>query len=53
MKANRKHIAHLFPQALEFLDVMKPISSHREYVFPSRNDPMQPMNSQTANAALK
>lgn len=53
MKANRKHIAHLFSQALEFLDVMKPISSHREYVFPSRNDPMQPMNSQTANAALK
>ncbi|EGF7425788.1 tyrosine-type recombinase/integrase, partial [Escherichia coli] len=24
-----------------------------EHVFPSRNDPKQPMNSQTANAALK
>lgn len=32
---------------------MKPVSSHREHVFPSRNDPKQPMNSQTANAALK
>lgn len=32
---------------------MKPISSHREHVFPSRNDPKQSMNSQTANAALK
>ncbi len=32
---------------------MKPISHHREHVFPSRNDPKQPMNSQAANAALK
>lgn len=32
---------------------MKPISAHREHIFPSRNDPKQPMNSQTANAALK
>lgn len=32
---------------------MKPISAHREHVFPSRNDLKQPMNSQTANAALK
>ncbi|MDU4379759.1 MAG: tyrosine-type recombinase/integrase [Anaerococcus vaginalis] len=32
---------------------MKPISAHREHVFPSRNDPKQSMNSQTANAALK
>ncbi|HAX6833018.1 TPA: tyrosine-type recombinase/integrase, partial [Escherichia coli] len=27
--------------------------AHREHVFPSRNDPKLPMNSQTANAALK
>ncbi len=53
MKAKREHIVPLSPQALEILDVMKPISAHREYVFPSRNDPKQPMNSQTANAALK
>ena len=53
MKAKREHIVPLSTQALEILDVMKPISAHREFVFPSRNDPKQPMNSQTANAALK
>ncbi|HFP1099507.1 TPA: integrase arm-type DNA-binding domain-containing protein [Escherichia coli] len=35
------------------LDAMKPISHHRNYVFPSLKDPQQPMNSQTANAALR
>ena len=53
MKAEREHIVPLSPQALDILEVMKPISAHREHVFPSRNDPKQPMNSQTANAALK
>ncbi len=53
MKAKREHIVPLSPQALEILEMMKPISMHREHVFPSRNDPKQPMNSQTANAALK
>ncbi len=53
MKAKREHIVPLSPQALEILEVMKPISAHREHVFPSRNDPKQAMNSQTASAALK
>ncbi|EEA7441401.1 tyrosine-type recombinase/integrase, partial [Salmonella enterica] len=53
MKAKREHVVPLSPQALDILEVMKPISAHREYVFPSRNNPKQPMNSQTANAALK
>jgi integrase len=53
MKARREHIVPLSPQALEILEVMKPINSHREHVFPSRNDPKQSMNSQAANAALK
>jgi len=53
MKAKREHIVPLSPQALDLLEVMKPISVHREHVFPSRNDPNQLMNSQTANAALK
>lgn len=53
MKAKREHIVPLSPQALEILEVMKPISAHREYLFPSRNAPKKPMNSQTANAALK
>ncbi|QUE98752.1 integrase domain-containing protein [Klebsiella pasteurii] len=53
MKAKREHIVPLSQQALDILEVMKPISAHREHVFPSRNDPKQAMNSQTANAALK
>ncbi|MBN3265111.1 integrase domain-containing protein [Pectobacterium brasiliense] len=53
MKAKRDHIVPLSDQALELLDIMHPISGNREHVFPSRNDPKKPMNSQTANAALK
>lgn len=53
MKAKREHIVPLSSQALEILEAMKPISASREHVFPSRNDPKQSMNSQTANAALK
>ncbi|EOZ9476584.1 integrase domain-containing protein [Enterobacter hormaechei] len=53
MKAKREHIVPLSSQALDILEVLKPISAHREHIFPSRNDPKQPMNSQTANAALK
>lgn len=53
MKAKREHIVPLSPQALEILEVMKSISSHCEHLFPSRNNPRQAMNSQTANAALK
>lgn len=53
MKAKREHIVPLSFQALEILELMKPISAHREHVFPSRNSPKQPMNSQTSNAALK
>ncbi len=53
MKAKREHIVPLSSQAVEILEVMKPISAHREHVFPSRNNPKVAMNSQTANAALK
>lgn len=53
MKAKREHIVPLSSQAIEILEVMKPISAHREHVFPSRNNPKLSMNSQTANAALK
>lgn len=53
MKARRVHIIPLSFQALEILEIMKPISGNRMHVFPSRNNPKQPMNSQTANAAIK
>ncbi len=53
MKAKKEHIIPLSSQAVEILELMKSISAQREHVFPSRNDPKQSMNSQTANAALK
>lgn len=53
MKAKREHIVPLSLQALNILEVMKPISSSRIHIFLSRNDPKLPMNSQTANATLK
>ncbi|WJV67684.1 integrase domain-containing protein [Pectobacteriaceae bacterium CE70] len=53
MKMKRVHIVPLSEQALAILALMQPLSSHREYVFPSRIKPLQPMNSQTVNAALK
>jgi len=33
--------------------MMKSLSGGREFIFPSRIKPTQPMNSQTVNAALK
>lgn len=53
MKKRREHRIPLTEQALELLEVMKPISSNRVYVFPSDRDPKKPCNSQTANMALK
>jgi len=53
MKAKREHVVPLSKQALDILEVMRPLSANRQYVFPSRNNPKEPMNSQTANAALK
>lgn len=54
MKMKREHIVSLSPQAISILQRMKPISGHREYVFPSMKPPyLQPMNSSTANIAIK
>jgi len=39
MKMKREHIVPLSEQALAILTLMKPLSSHREYVFPSRIKP--------------
>ncbi|WP_159237983.1 integrase domain-containing protein [Raoultella terrigena] len=53
MKAKREHVVPLSPQTLGILDIMKPISAHRGHIFPSRNTPKQPMDSQMTNTALK
>ncbi len=53
MKMKRMHIVPLSEQALAVLEVMKPVSKHRPHVFPGYRNPLEPMNSQTANMALK
>ncbi|MBO0215586.1 tyrosine-type recombinase/integrase [Vibrio sp. Vb2880] len=53
MKKRREHRIPLTEQMLALLEVIKPISGHREYIFPSDRDPKKPCNSQTANMALK
>ena len=46
------HILKLFEQVLVVLEVIKPISN-TDTPFPSHCDPLEPMNRQTANMALK
>ncbi|WP_339739855.1 tyrosine-type recombinase/integrase, partial [Candidatus Regiella insecticola] len=53
MKMRRDHVIHLSSQALAVLDALKPISAHKNYLFPSSKNALQPMNSQTANAAIQ
>jgi integrase len=53
MKMNRDHTVPLSDEALSILEMMKSLSGNREFIFPSRIKPTQPMNSQTVNAALK
>lgn len=53
MKKNRPHSVPLTDQTLQLLEVMRPISSHRQFVFPADRNFTQPTNEQTANMALK
>ena len=53
MKMKKPHSIPLSPQMLGLLEIIKPISGHREYVFPSDRNPLKPSNSQSANMAIK
>lgn len=53
MKKRREHSIPLTAQALDILEQIKPISGHRDFVFPSDRNPRNHINSQTANMALK
>ncbi len=53
MKKRRPHIIPLTELAMGLLEVIKPYSGHREYVFPADRNPRTHCNSQTANMALK
>lgn len=53
MKKRRTHIIPLTDQAIALLNAIRPLSGHREYVFPADRNPRTHCNSQTANMALK
>ncbi len=53
MKMKRPHTIPLTEQTLALLEIMKQISSHREYIFASNKNPKSHVNSQSANMALK
>jgi integrase len=53
MKKSRVHTIPLSPQTLNLLDILRPLSGHREFLFPADRNPRKPANSQTANMALK
>jgi integrase len=52
MKKKRPHSVPLTSQALSLLNAIKPISGHREFIFPADRKPSKPSCSQTANRAL-
>lgn len=53
MKMERDFIIPLTKQTLALLEFMKPLSGHREHIFPSYLDERKPANNSTANMALK
>jgi len=53
MKRKKPHTVPLSTQALELLEVMKPVSAKTEFVFPSDRDRKKHTNPATANTAIK
>jgi len=53
MKKKKEHIVPLTDQCIALLEFMKPISGHREHVFPADRNSRTHINSSTANMALK
>lgn len=53
MKKKREHVVPLTEQAIQLLMLIKPISGHRDFVFPGDRNPRTHMNESTANMALK
>lgn len=52
MKAKREHVIPLTDTTIKILERMKPISSHRKYIFPSTKNPRSHMNRESLNRAL-
>ena len=45
MKVKREHTIPLSDQALYLLERIKPISGHRDYIFPANNNPQKHTNT--------
>ena len=52
MKMNKEHQIPLTPQALAILEVVQPVSGHRDFIFPSIRDPKRPTDAESINKAL-
>jgi len=53
MKRNKEHFIPLTDQAIVILKVMHSITGNRDHVFVGSKNPRTPMNSSTANVAIK
>ena len=53
MKMSKSHKVPLTSSTLRILELMKPVSGHRDYIFPADREPRNHINPQTANAAIK
>jgi len=53
MKMKRDHTVPLSSAMMRLLEDLRPLSGHREWLFPSDRSPRKPMSSQSANMALK
>lgn len=53
MKMSKSHKVPLTSSTLRILELMKPVSGHRDYIFPADREPRNHTNPQTANAAIK
>jgi integrase len=52
MKMKREHTIPLTDQTLAILEFIKPISGHREFLFPADRTPRKHANESTANVAI-
>lgn len=52
MKMAKEHQVPLTEQTLAILEAVRPISGHREFVFPSIRDPKKPTDAESVNKAL-
>lgn len=52
MKMKKIHKVPISSEALRIPEAMKPVSGHREWIFPSIKAPLSHMHEQTANAAI-